>query len=171
MNITKFFKNDYFEEHLQTAASDCRLSSNEEQHLLAKLDEIGHDYALYLFVSFWYYYICILSRESRTEVFLKKVFLKKSQNSQENTCTGIPFLSASTVFSKAVDYFCKSSIIDVWLCYKYASVLPPDLKPIYKDFLLWKLLIKTATVLYYHKDSTNQTEYNTIKYNIATLVK
>ena len=31
-----------------------------------------------------------------------------------------------------------------------ASVLPPDLKPIYKDFLQWKSVIKIATVLYYH---------------------
>ena len=43
-----------------------------------KLDEIGvrYSYIICLFVSFWCYYNCILSRGSRTEVFLKKLFLK-----------------------------------------------------------------------------------------------
>ena len=57
--------------------------SNEDQHLLAKIDKMCYDernYVLYLSVLFWYYYICILSRSSRTEVFLKKVFLKTSHN-------------------------------------------------------------------------------------------
>ena len=52
-------------------------------------------------------------------------------------------------FSKPLTIFAKSSIVDVQLGYKYASVLPPGIKPIYKDFLLWKSEIKIATVLYY----------------------
>ena len=39
---------------------------------------------------------------------------------------------------------------DVRLGYRYASVLPPGLKSIFKDFFLWKSVIKIATVLYYH---------------------
>ena len=42
-----------------------------------------------IFVSLWYYYICILSRSNRNEVFFKKMFLKTLQNSQENTCNGV----------------------------------------------------------------------------------
>ena len=72
------------------------------------------------------------------EVFLKKVFLKMSQNSQENTCIGVSFLSAASnsgiVFPEPLIIFAKSLIIDVRLGYKYTSVLPPDLKPIYKAF-------------------------------------
>ena len=45
----------------------------------------------YLFVSFWYYSISILSKSSRTEVFVKKMFLKILQNSKENTFTGVSF--------------------------------------------------------------------------------
>ena len=100
-----------------------------------------------MFVLFWYYYICILSRSCRTEVFLEKVFLKISQNSQENTCTGVSFLSAASnffineetppqCFPKPLTIFAKSFIVDFRLGYKYASVLPPDLKPSCKDFLL-----------------------------------
>ena len=44
---------------------------------------------LYLFVSFRYYYICIISRSSRTKMFFKKAFLEISQNLQENTCNGV----------------------------------------------------------------------------------
>ena len=32
----------------------------------------------------------------RTEAFFKKAFLKISQNSQENTCNGVSFLSAAS---------------------------------------------------------------------------
>ena len=53
-------------------------------------------------------------------------------------------------FPKPLTIFAKSSIVDFRLGYKYASVLPPDLKPGYKDFLLWKSVIKIAAVLYYH---------------------
>ena len=95
------------------------------------------NYVPYLFVSFWYHYICMLSRSSRTDVFLKKVFLKISQNSQENTCTEVSFLSAVCNFineQTLTQCFLKSlviftSIVDVRLGYKYTAVLPPDLKP------------------------------------------
>ena len=80
--------------------------------------------------------------------------------SQENTYTGVSFLSAASNFineetpaqcvSKSLTIFAKSSIVDVRLCYKYASVLPPNLNPIYKDFVLRNSVIKIATVLYYH---------------------
>ena len=73
-------------------------------------------------------------------MFLKKAFLKTTQNSKENTCTGVFFLSAAGnfineevpahCFPKPLTIFAKRSIVDVRLGYKYASVLP-DLKPIY----------------------------------------
>ena len=101
---------------------------------------------LHLFVSFWYYYICILSRSSRTRVFLKEMLLKISENIQKNICIGVSLLSPTSsfvneetpaqCFPKPLTIFVKSSIIYVRLGYKYASVLSPDLKLIYKDFLL-----------------------------------
>ena len=107
-----------------------------------------YNYVSHLYVSFWYYYICILSRSSRTEVFFKKVFWKILQNSQENTCNGISFLSASSnfvnekipaqCFPKPLTISAKSSIVDVRMGYKYASELPSELKPIYKEFLMWR---------------------------------
>ena len=59
---------------------------------------VRYNYVLYLFVTIWYYYICILSRCCHTKVFLKTAFLKVLQNSQENTCTGVSFLSAGSNF-------------------------------------------------------------------------
>ena len=152
-------KNKYFEEHLRTAASDCRLHLQLRGTFACWTGRNGvrYNYVLYLFVSFWYYYTFILSRSSRTEVFLKKVFLKIVQNSLENTCIGIFFFNATSNFNEEAPAQCipksltictKSFIVDVRLGYKYASVLPPDLKPIYKDFLLWQSVIKIATVLY-----------------------
>ena len=68
---------------------------------------------------------------------LKNVFLKISQNSQENTCTVISysrtasnFINEKTpvqCFPKPLTIFPKSSIVDGF---------PPNLKSIYKDFLL-----------------------------------
>ena len=96
----------------------------------------------FIFVLLYLYFI----RSNRTEVFLKKVFLKISQNSQENTCTGVSFLSAASnfineetiaqCFPKPMTIFAKSSIIDVWLGCKCASVLPTDLKLICRLSLL-----------------------------------
>ena len=43
-------------------------------------------------------YICILSKNSRTEVFFKKLFLKISQNSQENTFAGVSLSAARNFF-------------------------------------------------------------------------
>ena len=87
-------------------------------------------------------YICILSRSTQTEVFLKKVFLIISQNLQENTCTGISFLITASkfineetpaqFFPKPSTFFAKRSTVDVRLGYKYPSVLLPDLKPNYE---------------------------------------
>ena len=88
------------------------------------------------------------------------LFLNISQNSQENTCTRVSFLRAASkfiheetpaqCFPMPLTIFAKSSIVDVRLGFKHASVLPPDLKPIYKDFLLRKSVIKNATMLCYH---------------------
>ena len=91
------------------------------------------------------------------EVFLKSLFFKISQNYQKNTCTGVPFLSSTSnfineeilaqCFQKLYTLFWKSYIVDVWLGYKYSSVLHRELNPSYKEFLLWKSVIKIATVL------------------------
>ena len=108
-----------------------------------KLDEMRKNIiVLYLFVSFWCCYIFILSISNRTEVFL---LLKFSQNSQENTCAWVSFLCAASnfvneetptkCFPKPLTIFAKNSFVGVRLGYKYTSVLPHDLKPIYKDFL------------------------------------
>ena len=52
-------------------------NSNKEQYCLINWMRWG----MIKFVSFWYYYICIPSRSSHTEVFFfKKVFLKISQD-------------------------------------------------------------------------------------------
>ena len=60
--------------------------------------------------------------------------------------TGVSFLSAASsfineetpaqCFPKPLTIFAKSSIVYVRLGYKCASVLPPDLKPSHKDFIL-----------------------------------
>ena len=88
----------YFEEHLQNRcfwmSSQTAIKSNICFLNWMKWGKI------YIFVSLWYYYICILSRSSRNEVFFKKVFLKTSQNSQENTCNGVSFLSTASNFIK-----------------------------------------------------------------------
>ena len=91
------------------------------------------------------------------EVFLKSLFFKIWQNYQKNTCTGVPFLSSTSnfineeilaqCFQKLYTLFWKSYIVDVWLGYKYSSVLHRELNPSYKEFLLWKSVIKIATVL------------------------
>ena len=80
----------------------------------------------------------------RPEVAERRCSLKR--NSQENTCTRVSFLSAAgsfiseetpaQCFPKPLTIFAKSYIVDFRLGYKYASVLPPDLKPSCKDFLL-----------------------------------
>ena len=66
------------------------------------------------------------------EVFLKKVFLKISQNSQETICTGVSFLSDTSNFNnedtptqyfpKPLTVFAKTSIADVRLCHRCGSV-------------------------------------------------
>ena len=79
-------------------------------------------------------------------MFLKKVFYKISQNLQENTCTRASFIIAASKFINEetpaqsfpmpLTIFEKISIVDVRLGYKYTSVLPPDLKLSYEDFVL-----------------------------------
>ena len=98
-----------------------------------KLDEMGQDIiVLYLLVSFWYCHICILSKRSLTEVFLKKVFLKIQRNSQESTCTKVSFLSAANnfideetpaqCFPKSLTIFAKIPIVDIRVDYKYDCI-------------------------------------------------
>ena len=77
----EIFKNTYFEEHLRTAASEYRQEWRTTFACWTGWNGVRYNYIFYLFVSFWYCYICILSRSSRTEVFFKKMFLKISQNS------------------------------------------------------------------------------------------
>ena len=83
--------------------NDCfwlsSFNSNEEQHLLAKLDEMEHDIMLntYWFV-FGISYFDSLQKQSYG-TFLKKVFLKILQNWQENSFTGVYFLSAISNFN------------------------------------------------------------------------
>ena len=47
---------------------------------------------------FGIYCICIPSKNNRTEVFFKKLFLKISQNSQENTFAGVSLSAARNFF-------------------------------------------------------------------------
>ena len=76
--LMKLFQHRYFPV-CERLLMNVVLNSNEEQLFHVKLDEIGvRYYFLCLFVSFLYYYICILSRSSRTEVLFKKLFLKIS---------------------------------------------------------------------------------------------
>ena len=69
-------------------------------------------------------------------MFLKTVFLKLLQNSQENTCTGVSLLSAASnfineetpaqCFSKLLTIYTKSPIINSdWVLPPYYWVLPP----------------------------------------------
>ena len=74
------------------------------------------------------------------------MLLKIFQNSQENICASVSFLSTTNnvinqetlaqCFPKLLLIFAKSSIADVWLGYKYTSVSTLDLQPSYKDFIL-----------------------------------
>ena len=77
VNNAKFLRTPTFKNICKQLLLNVTFNSNEEQHLLVKLDEMGLDIiVLCLFISFWYYYICILSRSSCTDVFFKKLFLK-----------------------------------------------------------------------------------------------
>ena len=64
------------------------------------------------------------------EVFLKKVYFKILQNAQENTCTGVSFLSAASNFineetwPKLLTLFAKNSIVDIRLGYMSLYYLP-----------------------------------------------
>ena len=114
----------------------------------------------FIFIRFILIFLLYLQsiQSSHTEAFLKKAFLEIFPSLQENTCTGVYVLGAVSKFineetpaqcsPKPLTVFTKSFIVDVRLGYKYASVLPLDPKPTYKDFLLWKSEIKIATALY-----------------------
>ena len=62
--------------------------------------QVRYNYVLCLLVSFWYYYICNLSRSSQMEVFFKNLFLKISQNSQKNACAGFSFKALLAILLK-----------------------------------------------------------------------
>ena len=112
---------------------------------------------LFDIIIFLFYLEAVIRRCS-----FKRFFLKTSQNSQENIWTGVFFSSAaSNLINKetAARYFPMPLSISaeyVRLGYKSASVLPPDLKPICKDFLLRKSVVKSPTVLYYHHNCSLQ---------------
>ena len=81
-------------------------------------------------------------------VLIVPLFLKISQNSQENICTVVSFLSAASnfinegtpgqCFPKLLTIFAKSSIVDDRLGFKHASVLP--------SFLFLLLPFYTTTI-------------------------
>ena len=58
----------------------------------------------YLYRDFWFFVDCFvtsaLSRSSHLEVFVKKVFLEISENSQENTCVRVSFLVKLQTFMR-----------------------------------------------------------------------
>ena len=60
-----------------------------------KQNEIAEDIIM-LYIYSFHFGICILSKSCRTEMYLKKLFLKISQISQENTFTRVSFLSATS---------------------------------------------------------------------------
>ena len=89
-----------------------------------------YNYVLYLFPLFCYHCICSRSRRSRTKVFLKKVFLKISLNSQENTRTEVSLLSAARSFinkEALLPIFDKSST-ELSICYCITSRSKTDLE-------------------------------------------
>ena len=81
-------------------------------------------------------------------MFLKKVPWNISKNSQENICAGVTSLRVTNnfineeifaqCFPKPLTIFAKSSIVD----FLTQFLLPHNLRPIYKNFLLWKWVIK-----------------------------
>ena len=105
----------------QEAATGDALQKIQKKLFLNWMKLGKYNSVLYLFASFLHYYICILSRSSL--VFFKKVFLKISQNLQENTCTAVSFLRAASNFNneetpvqcfpKPLTIFTKSFIVDV----------------------------------------------------------
>ena len=100
-----------------------------------KLDEIGWDIIMFYIYSFNFgIIIFVFYAEPIEQRFSLTMFLQISKNSKENTCTGVSFLSAANnfinkeYFPKSLTIFAKSSIVDIWLGYKCASVLTPDLQ-------------------------------------------
>ena len=78
VNITKFLKTPILKNNLQTAASEYRLQQQGRATFARQIrwNVVRYGCVLCLFVWFWYYYICILLRSSRTEAFFKRFFLK-----------------------------------------------------------------------------------------------
>ena len=111
---------------------------------------LRYNFVLYLFDSFCYYHICILPRGTRTEVFLKTLFLKLSLSSQENRfiIKGTP----AQCFPKPLNIFARCFIVDIRLGYKYTSVLPPNFKTNQQRLSSVKVSDKNYyTVLYHHR--------------------
>ena len=93
------------------------------------LDEMGYDIIiLYIFSFHFGTIIFVFYPEAVVRRWSLKVFYKIWQNSQENTSTGVSFLSAASnfineetlaqCFPKPLTIFPKSSIVDVRLDYK-----------------------------------------------------
>ena len=71
VNIAKFLRTPSF---LKSFGKYQKVSKYYEND--CRWNGVRYNYVLCLFVSFWYYYICILSRSSRRDAFFKKLFLK-----------------------------------------------------------------------------------------------
>ena len=141
--------------------NSVNVRSSHRRGSIKKLDEMGSDIIM-LHIYLFHFGIVIF-------VFYPEVV---EWRCSLKTCPRVSFLSATSnfineetlaqFFPKPLTIFTKSFIVDFRLGYKYASVLPLDLKPSCKDFLLWKSVIKIATVLYYyhrftiHRDKIEQ---------------
>ena len=89
-------------------------------------------------------------RSSRPEVFCKKVFLKFSQNSQENTCARVSFLIK---FNKVVK---KETLAQVFSC---------EFCEIFKNsFFAEDLQATASTVNFFHEKSSITDIWQGFKY-------
>ena len=134
----ELFKNIYFEEHLRTAASPCR---HQQQWRTTFARETRRNWVRYnvlcLFVSIWYYYYCILSRSSRTEVFFKKLFLKILKNLQdENTCARVSF---EAPLATSLKWRRRHRCFPVNFCEIFKNIPPPLAASFYHKMLNIKI--------------------------------
>ena len=102
VNITKFLRTFISKNIYEWLLLKCGLQQQWGATFPGKTgwNRVRYSYILYLFVLFWYYCICILSKSVHAEVFYKKLFLKILQNLQENNRVGVmvSIVSEATVF-------------------------------------------------------------------------
>ena len=92
VNIGKFLRIHVSKNIFKKRLLNVVFKSNETNIFLLDWMKWGKiELCLYLFISFWCYYVCILFRGSHTEASFKKLFLKILENSQENTRAGLSF--------------------------------------------------------------------------------